>query len=253
MNGMWNSCRESGDHGVINTWDRTPYLTTVRTGEPSLIPSYNNVTRNLFISDYNSFDGIDNDDGSSYYDISHNVFYLNEGLKSDYHGHDKRYHHNINIGAGVCCFQFGFISGRDACRGGSCPNGGDVPGPEEFYEAGHTDHCFSNRCIQRPGGSWISGAYAILWGCNASLPGCAPPGKQVMEVQGNTIYREPGRPCGFESGCDVACGMGSSNTSMLSIADFESKCGRAVGAAVRPVPSAQEIEEWSRELLSVPK
>ena len=97
MNGMWNSCRESGDHGVINTWDRTPYLTTVRTGEPSLIPAYNNVTRNLFISDYNSFDGIDNDDGSSYYDISHNVFYLNEGLKSDYHGHDKRYHHNINI------------------------------------------------------------------------------------------------------------------------------------------------------------
>ena len=102
MNGMWNSCRESGDHGVINTWDRTPYLTTVRTGEPSLIPAYNNVTRNLFISDYNSFDGIDNDDGSSYvsaaasfaafsgslkdasapqYDISHNVFYLNEGLK----------------------------------------------------------------------------------------------------------------------------------------------------------------------------
>ena len=26
--------------------------------------------------------GIDNDDGSSYYDISFNVFYLNEGLKS---------------------------------------------------------------------------------------------------------------------------------------------------------------------------
>ena len=29
------------------------------------------------------------DDGSSYYDISFNVFYLNEGLKSDYHGHGK--------------------------------------------------------------------------------------------------------------------------------------------------------------------
>ena len=95
-------------------------LTTLRTGSPSLIPAYNNVSRNLFISDYNSFDGIDNDDGSSYYDISQNVFYLNEGLKSDYHGHGKLYHDNINIGAGVCCFQFGFITGRDACRGGRC-------------------------------------------------------------------------------------------------------------------------------------
>ena len=57
------------------------------------------------------------DDGSSYYDISYNVFYLNEGLKSDYHGHGKLYHDNINIGAGAidppapsswpvrCCFQ----------------------------------------------------------------------------------------------------------------------------------------------------
>ena len=33
-------------------------------------------------------------------DISSNVFYLNEGLKSDYHGHGKLYHDNINIGAG---------------------------------------------------------------------------------------------------------------------------------------------------------
>jgi hypothetical protein len=86
---------------VINTWDRTPYLTTLRTGQPSLLPKYNNVSHNLFISNYNSFDGIDNDDGSSYYDISSNVFYLNEGLKSDYHGHGKLYHDNINIGAGA--------------------------------------------------------------------------------------------------------------------------------------------------------
>ena len=88
-NVMYNSCRESGDHGVINTWDRTPYLTTVRTGAPSLVQAYTNVSHNLFISNYNSFDGIDNDDGSSYFDISHNLFYLNEGLKSDYHGHGK--------------------------------------------------------------------------------------------------------------------------------------------------------------------
>lgn len=148
-NGLWNSCRESGDHGAINTWDRTPYLTTLRTGKPSLIPSYNNVSHNMIISNYNSFDGIDNDDGSSYYDISFNVFYLNEGLKSDYHGHGKLYHDNINVGAGVCCFQFGFISGRGASS--------NIAGPAEFYEAGQADQCYNNRCIQRPGGSWSHG------------------------------------------------------------------------------------------------
>ena len=47
-------------------------------GKPSLIPQYNNISHNFFISNYNSFDGIDNDDGSSYYDISSNVFYLND-------------------------------------------------------------------------------------------------------------------------------------------------------------------------------
>jgi hypothetical protein len=73
QNVLFNSCRESGDHGVINTWDRTPYLTTIRTGTPSLLPAYNNVTENLFISNYNSFDGIDNDDGSSYYVGGHHL------------------------------------------------------------------------------------------------------------------------------------------------------------------------------------
>jgi hypothetical protein len=57
------SFRESGDHGVINTWAREPFLTTIATGKPSLVPAFNNVSRNIFISNYNSFDGIDNDDG----------------------------------------------------------------------------------------------------------------------------------------------------------------------------------------------
>ena len=41
-------------------------------------------------------------DGSSYYDIHHNVMYASGGLKSDYAGHDKLYHHNLNIGGGNC-------------------------------------------------------------------------------------------------------------------------------------------------------
>lgn len=37
-----------------------------------------------------------------YYDIHHNVQYASGGLKSDYAGHDKKYHHNLNVGGGNC-------------------------------------------------------------------------------------------------------------------------------------------------------
>jgi hypothetical protein len=296
----------SGDHGVINTWDRLPFLTTVRTGQPSLTPAYTNITRNFFISNYNSFGawlttapsvraapfrqtrsiplcvcsvpcvfrfhlpclllprrvwlradwhdcaaGVDNDDGSSYYDIGENVFYVNEGLKSDYHGHDKRYHHNLNVGAAVCCFQFGFVSGRGAASND----------PErEFYEAGHADRCLTNRCVQRPGGSWVHGAFAILWGCNASLPAplrCAPGGKAVMALGGNRVYREANRTgCPFKGGCDVACGMEATDASMLSVAGFQRQCGVEAGFPADEVhdavPAAAQLGEWARELLGLP-
>lgn len=31
-NAIWNQCRETGDHGPINSWDRQPFLTKVATG-----------------------------------------------------------------------------------------------------------------------------------------------------------------------------------------------------------------------------
>ena len=74
-----------------------------------------------------------------------------------------------------------------------------------------------------------------------------------MEVHGNKLYRESGRACPFSSGCDIACGMDYNNASMLSIADFEAKCGLGGGASVHPVPTSAEIAEWVRELLSIPR
>jgi hypothetical protein len=29
-NSIYNTCRQSGDHGPINSWDRMPFLTKVR-------------------------------------------------------------------------------------------------------------------------------------------------------------------------------------------------------------------------------
>ena len=51
---LLNCVRESGDHGPFNSWDRVPYITTFRTGQPSIVPLYREITRNFIISTYSS-------------------------------------------------------------------------------------------------------------------------------------------------------------------------------------------------------
>ena len=46
-------------------WDRQPFLTTVRTGQPSLIPAINRIHHNFLFADYAGVKAIDHDDGSS--------------------------------------------------------------------------------------------------------------------------------------------------------------------------------------------
>ena len=41
---VFSACRESGDHGPFNSWDRQPFLTTVRTGKPSMIMKFRRST-----------------------------------------------------------------------------------------------------------------------------------------------------------------------------------------------------------------
>ena len=93
-----NTCRESGDHGNFNSWDRQPYLTDVATGKPSIIPAYYEIRNNFLISNYGAGFGVDNDDTSSYYKIHHNFFYLGGGVKCDYDGHEKRFYNNVMLG-----------------------------------------------------------------------------------------------------------------------------------------------------------
>eukprot|EP00475_Leptophrys_vorax_P015850 TRINITY_DN2221_c0_g1_i2.p1 TRINITY_DN2221_c0_g1~~TRINITY_DN2221_c0_g1_i2.p1 ORF type:complete len:721 (-),score=206.27 TRINITY_DN2221_c0_g1_i2:490-2652(-) len=70
-NVIFNTCKESGDHGPINSWDRQPFLTDVRDGTPSYTPAMNDIQRNFIIANYGGSQGFDNDDGSSWYSIHH--------------------------------------------------------------------------------------------------------------------------------------------------------------------------------------
>merc|ERR1712196_247 len=93
---LTNCVRESGDHGPFNSWDRVPYITTIRNDSASIIPALREISHNFILSVYSSQEAIDTDDGSSYYNTHDNFFvYAANGLKSDFGGHDN--YHNDNV------------------------------------------------------------------------------------------------------------------------------------------------------------
>ena len=93
---LFNTCRESSDHGAFNSWDRLPFLTTVRNGTASTIPAPNSFAQNFIVANYAADGGcLDTDDGSSYYEIREN-FCVYGGHKADFDGHSKVSHHNIH-------------------------------------------------------------------------------------------------------------------------------------------------------------
>lgn len=93
---MWNTCRESSDHGNMNTWDRQVYVTKVKNGEESVYKEYDYVFQNFWIANYNSESGIDNDDGSAFYKTYNNFQpYGMNGLKSGHGGNSNYQYGNI--------------------------------------------------------------------------------------------------------------------------------------------------------------
>jgi len=104
---VFSTCRESGDHGPFNSWDRQPFLTTVRDGSPSMIMAWRHIHHNFFIDNYSPQEDVDNDDGSAYYQTHDNfLVYGGQGMKNDFGGHDNHHYGNIYAyvghGLGVC-------------------------------------------------------------------------------------------------------------------------------------------------------
>lgn len=94
---MFNTCRESSDHGAFNSWDRLPYVTAVRDGTPSSIPAENQLHNNFIVSNYAADGGcFDHDDGSAYYTMRRN-FCVFGGHKSDFDGHSKKSIGNLHV------------------------------------------------------------------------------------------------------------------------------------------------------------
>ena len=136
------------------------YITTIRTGSPSIVPAMRHLHHNFIIGTYNSQEAIDNDDGSARYLTEHNVLaFAQYGMKSDFGGWQN--HHHANIYPYVC----------------SC------------YGEGANDTYTNNTCIVKDGGGcYFWPAYAS--DCD-SRAGPAPPG---FHVEGNGTVNNPTAP-----------------------------------------------------------
>merc|ERR1712228_681277 len=119
---LFNTCRESGDHGPFNSWDRQVYVTKVNNGTASVIKAWDHIYENMMIANYDGQEGIDNDDGSAYYKTHDNfLVYSGNGMKNDFGGHDNHHFNNIYGYCGKCFGIVGQVEGhQDAFYNNTC-------------------------------------------------------------------------------------------------------------------------------------
>ncbi len=209
-NVIFNTVRETGDHGPINTWDREPYLTdAVQPGLPSLWqhPSY--IHHNTLFNNYRTVWPIDHDDGSCFYEDSYNFQIY--GGKKNFLGHSKIDHDEIYVYPdtknGNCLYDFA------AKRGFS----------------GWNETWVQNTCI--------------LY--NNSVPyyinPCDTADLFVPYLANNTIYIPSGTEVAFT--CNV-----SGIITRLNLQQWQSY-GLDIGTIVETAPDVQTVIEWGRKML----
>jgi hypothetical protein len=214
-NVIFNTVRETSDHGPINTWDRQPYLTdAVQSGVPSLWQHESYIHHNTLFNNYRSLWPIDHDDGSCFYEDSYN--FLVYGGKKSYLGHSKTVHHQIYVYSDANSGTFG----SNACVDDYVP----TPGISEWNE------------------TWIENTCTLY---NSSVPynigNCDTSQLIVPYLANNTIYIPSGTEVGFN--CKVN-GTGK----RLTLQQWQSY-GLDIGTVIETTPDVQTIIEWGRKML----
>ena len=228
QNLLVNTCRESGDHGPFNSWDRQPFLTAVRDGKtPSFVPAYNVIRSNFIVSNYGAGFGVDNDDTSSYYNITSNFFYLGGGVKCDYDGHEKRFSENLMLGTTAGCWH-------------TCS-----------YKKGYPDYCHDNTFVQANVSRTAHGdpvpPFAIIWFCDAKNVSRILPDYDNEVQMGEYIFNNT--VLNSEARATVTCGYsGPANETTVPLSAF-TDVGLMRGTTVGNAPSNAAVLQMARDLL----
>ncbi len=96
---IFSSCRESGDHGPGNAWNRMPLASRIQTGggEATYGAALTEIHHNFIDAGYGGSQSIDLDDGSAFFHIHSNFFMHSDGLKTDYGGHSTVFENNTVV------------------------------------------------------------------------------------------------------------------------------------------------------------
>jgi hypothetical protein len=194
-------------------------------GVPSVYPQFNTIQRNLMIANYNSQEGVDNDDGSGFFHTHNNVIvYGNMGQKADMADHDNYHRENLYAYIGLCYCDMG---------------GGEVT------NASHRDYHQNNTCIQLHDAAEYASVRCEFAADNRTLPDCTNTSEPACTnhtedgtqpyFSGNTIYNPSGKT--------GQCGMPLAAWQAL---------GNDPGTTVHgPIPSKEAILAMARTTLGL--
>jgi len=221
---LFNTCRESGDHGAFNSWDRLPYFTKIANGSPSTAAALNQMHHNMIVANYAADGGcFDNDDGSAYYSMHHN-FCIYGGHKQNFDGHDKHSAYNVYVYPqvyGVKCID-------EEMEGEDTP-GGSTSGPNGLPPPGYGESYMNNICILPAAGDPYMVSGGILSdpkGFNAGL-----------QVSNNTIYAP---------NADVSITLSGDK---VDFSGFQSRGFDPTSRVSGTMPSNDQIIAWGKPLL----
>lgn len=208
-NVLFNTCRESADHGPINSWDRQPFITTVLNGTPSSQMAWRDVTRNVVISNYGGFKEVDNDDGSLFYRIHHNLMVYGWGQKFKCGGIES--FNNVKA--------FISLGGRFDV--------GCTTSPSAFFP-----NLWHNDTMVHLGNTNFS--YRNCWGSDDSGHNW-----DQTQVQNNTIYMPT-----EDVHALVACGGGE-----ITLHDFQVDGNDPGSQELYGYPATETILQWARDAM----
>ena len=218
-NAIFNTCRESGDHGPLNSWHRMPMASRIATrgGDAVYAAAMSEVHRNYIDASYGGSQAFDNDDGSAFWHIHDNFFMHSDGFKDDYGGHDSSTHDNVIV-----------VREYD---GQACLNVGD-------YVPGHEQSSYNNTCVLPPTGS--NGKDADLVAPSLGSQPCAglPHGSGVLIAYANRYFTA-------NSNASARCGDGTS----VRVADLPPPM--EAGSSSHPLPDGLTVMQWAREKLGI--
>ncbi|GBG34530.1 Hypothetical Protein FCC1311_107542 [Hondaea fermentalgiana] len=186
---LFNTVKETGDHGPFNAWDRQPFAHSFDAATGRYVFSKkaaDELRGNFMLGSYYSQEAVDTDDGSQGFNTHHNVFvYAENGLKTDFFGHSNSHHDNL----------YAYLRGKGAVAG------------QDVTQAGEQDQFLGNTVIMLRDDAYVE----FPCGCKLEENTCTRLGNnRIFTPQGTTSAQACGMSMpdlvrlGYDSGTAYA-------------------------------------------------